>query len=60
SALSYILFILTILLILSKGFSKIRIHSSSFSIKPAAFQPGGGASEYLVYTHATFILLALK
>jgi len=35
-----------ILTILSKGFSKISIHSSSFSIKPAAFQPGGGASEY--------------
>ena len=40
-------YILTILLILSKGFSKIRIHSSSFSIKPAAFQASGGAPEYI-------------
>ncbi|MGB9436408.1 MAG: hypothetical protein WCB15_00575 [Desulfobacterales bacterium] len=33
--------ILVILLILSNCFSKIRIHSSSFSIKPAAFQITG-------------------
>jgi len=35
--------ILTIRLILSNCISKIRIQSSSFSIKPTAFQSGGWA-----------------
>jgi len=35
--------ILTIRLILSTCISKIRIHSSSFSIKPTAFQSAGWA-----------------
>ena len=40
----------TILLILSNYFSKIRIHSSSFSIKPTAFQGNGSyeASKFLI------------
>jgi hypothetical protein len=43
--------ILTIRLILSNCISKIRIHSSSFSIKPTAFQASGWLTlEYLLFS----------
>ena len=49
--------ILTILLILSNFFSKIRIHSFSFSIKLATFQDSGSAASYLTARWITAIPL---